>query len=244
MERFKVINGTQMKLLMVFLMVLDHLHYIYGLIPSSTASIFTIISRCVAPMFAYLAVEGVRHTHNLKKYCLRLSVLAGVMFIGNMVLNATFRIYSGMLSDVELKLLYCNNNVIFTLALGVIMITLVQQGENQTKAKRKWFYLLGLVCFVTGFLWGEWGSVLMPFMLVEYLFHENRTMRLLGYGTIEIIALLLPFGEPLYFLVFPFIVLYNGERGKSSVFSKYFFYIFYPVHLWLIAAVNFIVMMS
>ncbi|MBD5549290.1 MAG: hypothetical protein HDQ97_18205 [Lachnospiraceae bacterium] len=57
---------------------------------------------------------------------------------------------------------------------------------------------------------------------------------------IGVFANLLPFGEPFYFLVFPFILLYNGERGPKSNFNKYFFYIFYPVHLWIIAIINFI----
>ena len=70
MERFKIMNAFQIKLLMATLMLLDHLRLINGLIPSEVTSVFTLLSRCVAPMFAYLAVEGIRHTHNLKKYLL------------------------------------------------------------------------------------------------------------------------------------------------------------------------------
>ncbi|MEA4876090.1 TraX family protein [Anaerorhabdus sp.] len=32
----------------------------------------------------------------------------------------------------------------------------------------------------------------------------------------------------------PFIYLYNGERGPNTKFSKYIFYIFYPVHIWIL----------
>lgn len=66
MERFKIINAFQIKLLLA----------IHNLVAPETAAVLTLISRCVAPMFAYLAVEGIRHTRDLKKYCLRLSVWA------------------------------------------------------------------------------------------------------------------------------------------------------------------------
>ncbi|MBO7318474.1 MAG: hypothetical protein J6V06_00455, partial [Clostridia bacterium] len=35
----------------------------------------------------------------------------------------------------------------------------------------------------------------------------------------------------------PLIYLYNGEAGKSSKFSKWFFYWFYPVHILIIAVI-------
>ena len=47
--------------------------------------------------------------------------------------------------------------------------------------------------------------------------------------------------RPLYFLAFPFILLYNGERGPKTKFSKYFFYIFYTIHIWVIYIIDFIV---
>lgn len=60
MGKFKILNAFQIKLLMAFLMLLDHLRYIHGLVAPETAAVLTLISRCVAPMFAYLAVEGIR----------------------------------------------------------------------------------------------------------------------------------------------------------------------------------------
>lgn len=239
MERFKTMNAFQIKLLMATLMLLDHLRAINGLIPSEMASVFTILSRCVAPMFAYLAVEGIRHTRDLKNYLLRLSVLAGIVYIGNAILNLFFESFSQALPDDERKYLFINANVIFTLAMGVLVITLIRRGKEK---KSTGLYVLSVIGFIVGFLWGEWGTVLLPFMLIEYFFRDKLKIRILGYVLIEAIALLLPFSEPFYFLVFPFILLYNGKRGPKNGFSKYFFYIFYPVHIWILYIINFIVM--
>ena len=32
-------------------------------------------------------------------------------------------------------------------------------------------------------------------------------------------------------LFLPFLFLYNGERGSRNPFHKWFFYLFYPLHL-------------
>lgn len=239
MERFKIMNAFQIKLLMATLMLLDHLRAINGLIPSEVTSVFTILSRCVAPMFAYLAVEGIRHTRDLKKYLLRLSVLAGIVYIGNAILNLFFESFSQALPNDERKYLFINANVIFTLAMGVLVIALIRRGKEKKSAG---LYVLSVIGFIVGFLWGEWGTVLLPFMLIEYFFRDKLKIRILGYVLIEAIALLLPFSEPLYFLVFPFILLYNGKRGPQNGFSKYFFYIFYPVHIWILYIINFVMM--
>ena len=45
----------------------------------------------------------------------------------------------------------------------------------------------------------------------------------------------------LFITVLPFISLYNGERGPATKWSKYFFYIFYPAHLWLITCIAYLV---
>jgi len=35
----------------------------------------------------------------------------------------------------------------------------------------------------------------------------------------------------------PFIILYNGERGRYSL--KYLFYVFYPLHIWILYIVKY-----
>lgn len=101
--------------------------------------------------------------------------------------------------------------------------------------------MLSAVVFLCGFLYGEWGSVVLPFMYIEYFLRERRAFCLSGYALTEVIAVLFPWGEPFWFFVFPFIFLYNGKRGPETRFSKNFFYLFYAVHLWVIAIINFLV---
>ena len=158
------LNAFQIKLLMAFLMLLDHLRLIHNFESPGTASFFTLISRCVAPMFGYLVVEGIRHSRDVKRYCLRLWVWAGIMFAGNTILNGVIRAYSRGLSGIEGIKLYLDDHIFFTLALAVLAIVLIQQGQ-ESGGKGNWMYILSGVCFLVGFLC-EWGTVLLPFMFI------------------------------------------------------------------------------
>ena len=61
-----------------------------------------------------------------------------------------------------------------------------------------------------------------------------------SYSTVkETISRLMFNSDFLFILVVPFILLYNGKRGINNKFSKYLFYIFYPLHLWIIAILQF-----
>ena len=42
-------------------------------------------------------------------------------------------------------------------------------------------------------------------------------------------------------LVIPFILLYNGERGKNTLFTKYMFYTVYPIHIWILMIIRFVI---
>ena len=53
MKKMLAWNQYQIKLLMAFLMVLDHLDHVPGLIPENLAMVFHVLSRGVAVWFAY-----------------------------------------------------------------------------------------------------------------------------------------------------------------------------------------------
>ena len=38
----------------------------------------------------------------------------------------------------------------------------------------------------------------------------------------------------------PLVLLYNGERGKNTAFTKYLFYVIYPVHLWILMIMEYL----
>lgn len=237
---WKRLNAWQIKLLMTFLMVLNHLEFGYGFISHNLQETFLLISRGVAPMFAYLAIGGILYSRNLKKYCLRLCIWATIVSAGNVLLGYILTNLSSDISTANQVYLTIRTNISITLACGVLCIALIIWGKDRKGIMKYLFFGLSTICFVIGFV-VEWGTVLLPFMIVTYFLREKKEEKFLGYLVVEAITFL--FRSEIYYLfVFPIIELYNGERGPNSRFNKYFFYIFYPLHLWFIAFINFVLL--
>ena len=247
MKRF---NGFQLKLFMAMLMVLDHLDHIPGFLPPWWAEIFHVITRCVAPFFAYMAVEGFIHTRNRLKYNGRLFLWAGIMFAGNFALNH--------LLNADSLTVY--NNIFFTLAMGVLALNVwcypVKSEKISPKAILALRILLAVPITVYACIAYEGSQAFVPFMLICYFLRNKVKIRNIAicvlsvllfiptfviYPSLEMTIKMLMFNSDwLVFTALPFMYLYNGKRGPKTKFSKYFFYIFYPAHLWILALIGYI----
>ena len=247
----KGLNAFQLKLFMALLMVFDHLGKISGLLSGEWEGIFHALTRCVAVWFAFAAVEGFRYTRSRLLYNLRLFFWAMIMFVGNTILNLLF----------QSKGIQIYNNIFLTLACGVLaLILFFGISPNDDPINIKWQpirFILGLVvCLLAGFI-TEGGLPIIPFMLITYICREKKKLRNLLYGILAVIlfcmsiqiyptwvttlSMMLYNSDWLFITVLPFISLYNGERGSMTKWSKYFFYIFYPAHLWLITCIAYLV---
>ena len=74
----KGLDGTQLKMIALVLMVLDHIHYFFeftGCIPT----VFSMLGRLSAPLFLFCTVEGFAHTHDRKRYVLRIWAIGTAM---------------------------------------------------------------------------------------------------------------------------------------------------------------------
>lgn len=99
--------------------------------------------------------------------------------------------------------------------------------------------------------------VILPFMLITYACRHRLALRnglylLLAlalffmaytpYESWQMTLEMLLYNSDFFFItVLPFIALYNGQRGANTKWNKYFFYVFYPAHLWLIALLAYLI---
>lgn len=241
----KACNAYQLKLAMAGLMVLDHLKIVLDFIPDQLSLIFHMITRCVAVLFAYMLVEGFLHTRNVKAYLLRLYGAAGLMATGNAFINSLY----------QSKGIYISNNIFLTLAVGLTMLICLKEFKNNSKTRQVIQVVLAGLCLIVGAAFTEGGTVVLPFILITYLGRESATKRTIAYGFLALVLLAMSYqpyerlemtiqmmlfnADWLFILVLPILGLYNGQAGPRTTFSRYFFYIFYPLHLWILATIGY-----
>lgn len=190
------------------------------------------IGRLAFPIFCFLLVEGFLHTCNSRRYLLRLGIFAAV-------------------SEVPFDLAFHQKwydpqyqNVFFTLFFGFIAMMGIFWCRNRMtdglREGKQWLYMLGffgqfivtLVCALAAWLWHTdygWYGVMVIALL--YLLHTDKVKQILGGAVLFFINLNL---ESLGAAAFLPIALYNGKRG---IRMKYFFYLYYPVHLLILAII-------
>ncbi|MGN0423763.1 MAG: TraX family protein [Acetatifactor sp.] len=198
-----------------------------------------LIGRLGFPIFCYLLVEGFYHTRNVWKYASRLGIFALISEIPfNLALN-------GSLSD------WNHQNVFFTLAIGLLVLIGLKTTEDFAKkllaTKSRAFVLTiqaaaNVLIMVAGYLLADFlktdyaGMGVMT-IVVMYLvrrvgkFADSRKNRVLAMGAGCLLLTVMSFIEITAFFALIPAALYNNERGWKM---KYFFYAFYPVHLFLL----------
>ena len=182
------------------------------------------IGRTAFPIFCFVLVEGLYHTHDVKRYLLRLFAFALVSEIP----------FDLALSDRILE--FGAQNVFFTLFLGLLATALIKcvmekQGWDMP-LKLSLSVLIGIAAiWAAYFLKTDYSGMGILLILIFYVFRSDRVRAcIVGYISMM--------WECLCFPAFICIYFYNGKKGNGN---KWFFYLFYPVHLLLLYALRIVI---
>lgn len=74
----KGFSGFFLKYLGMVLMVLDHIEYFFGY-TGKIPILFSMLGRVAAPLFLFCLIEGFTHTHDRRKYFLRIYLISVIM---------------------------------------------------------------------------------------------------------------------------------------------------------------------
>lgn len=200
------LNTFELKCIAIVSMVVDHIGYV--LYPDM--KLFRIFGRIAFPIFCFLVAEGVTHTRNIYRYMLRMAVFA-------------------LISEVPYDLIFGNGiidfksqNVFFTLTLGVCMLHLT---GNVTDLWQKIIVLASFMC-MNDMLRGDYG---MYGILLIFIYGELRKINWFKLTAGALWNFFYPWEIQRYGVLASIpLLLYNGEKGPDI---KYFFYLFYPLHL-------------
>ena len=182
------------------------------------------IGRIAFPIFCFLLVQGFIHTRNVKSYAVRLGLFALLSEIPfDLALNGT-------------PFYWQYNNVFFTLLCGLLVMIGLEALDEKMHIKEMEKIILKIIVVGLGMLVAtllhtdySWIGVLCIILL--YITRNNKRNQIImgcaGFS-FELAALLafIPIG------------FYNGKRGMNM---KYFFYAFYPVHLFILYLVKLLI---
>lgn len=230
LRKFQILNGAQLKYIAFGSMLIDHINkaLIWPNLEGEGAlqfisSIFDVIGRIAFPIFSFFIVEGFFRTHDKKKYLLNLLFFAVISEIP----------YDMFSSKVILE--FRLNNVLFSLALSLISIWILDEFRKRYEDKLGKFWilisipLLIIMFFVSNFVSGDYDFHAILTAFVFYMIYERPVAG-------AICAYLTIVKEVWSILGFGLTILYNGEKGKQN---KIFNYLFYPVHLFILGLLRF-----
>ena len=212
------LSSLSLKIIALLAMTADHI----GAVFFPECFPLRIIGRIAMPVFCFLIAEGYRHTRDVKKYAFRLFLFA-------------------LVSALPYYLLFgWTQNVFFSLLCGLLALWLM---DTYPSKKRMFFILFSLlsvllmcdwffvgVWMVVGFYYSRYAPKKMFFVvgIAFLLLMGTYGAYALFYGSLSFFIgnLKTQWGM---FLALPLLLSFSGERGKFHL--KYFFYLYYPLHL-------------
>ena len=219
----KIFSNFDLKILAIITMTIDHI----GAIIYPNIDAFRIIGRISFPIFCFLLVEGFKHTHNRFRYFIRLLLFAII----------TQPIYDYAFNNHEL-------NILFTFSLSFLLLSSLEfinkiinkynKGIENYLYKTISYLLIYIIFLILSIILNvDYQALGISLVLIIYL-SPNILLSLLLY---LIIAITLDVNNiQLYSLIaFIFIYFYNGKKGKDI---KYFFYLYYPLHILLLKGLS------
>lgn len=205
----KILNSSHIKWIAIIAMFIDH--YSYRFIYSEPAySIGRSIGRLAFPLFLFLLVIGYIHTRNRRNYLIRLGIFSVIseipfdLFSANQMVN------------------WEHQNVFFTLILVFLSLLLIDYFEG-----KPWLIIVGVlvIALLNEFIvLGDYGGYGIVFGALIYYYIKrgmNPSLVMFFFGLYQSFGAITG--------VIPY--LYNGKKGQQM---KYFFYLFYPLHLYLL----------
>ena len=246
---FNLLNANILKLIACLFMLLDHIGYMF----CPDVMILRILGRISFPIFAYFIAEGCKYTKNRLKHFLTIFILGVIFQIVYTISNnfdgsylnifITFSISILLIYLLQLikHLIIDKNNIVLSILCTILLIVSI--------------FLVYFMCNLSKFninsklvLDYDFYGAILPLIISLFEFRRyntyNKILKKLDskYPTLILFTLglfLLAITSRAYlhniniewfsFISLIFMLFYNGMRGHYNL--KYFFYVFYPIHL-------------
>ncbi len=238
----KCLSRDAIKLFAVFAMTLNHIAHIFMLPGSILYTVCIDIGYFTAITMCYFLVEGYEYTRDLRKYIGRLAVFALISQI------PFYLAFHAAAFDGRVQIL----NMLFSLLLSLLILLL----DDSTLPQGQKAFLM-LLCYIVS-CFCDWPGMAAAFTLLfkrmktrpngvrnAYLIciaffavssAANGIDSGLALGQAVLSAIAACGGLALSGLVIT--GLYDGREGKHPLAAKWFFYLYYPLHLLILVCIR------
>lgn len=229
------LNRNRIKYLVIIAMLIDHIAWAFVPMASVLGQIMHFIGRLTGPTMACFLAEGYLHTRNVKKYAWRLGIFALLSWVPFCLFEFQ-KLPMGFYSDGGFWF-YPVFGVIYTLMLALLAVWLWDKGRCP-----KWCKVLGIIGLCILSVLGDWPIFDILYALVLFVYREQPKKKWIWFGVISVgsfgvMGLFQGFGiwgiYQLGVFMVPLLMqfCYNGQSGSRKPIHKWFFYVFYPLHL-------------
>ncbi len=247
MQKRKILNANQLKLIAIIAMTVDHIAWAMfdGYPTALLPLVMHIIGRLTCPIMCYFIAEGYHYTRNINKYTLRLFIFALISHFAYIFASNDFVDFRSFIPFYYGSFLN-QTSVMWSLAWGLVMLRIAD--SKRIKSINK-VLLVILICIIT--LPSDWSCIAALCIMAIGTNRDDFRKQMFWmifyvalYSLVYFFAIDKVYGVMQMGVVFsiPVIAMYNGSRGKNPKFNKFmkwFFYIFYPAHLFIIGLINY-----
>lgn len=244
----KKLDSNSIKLIAIIAMTADHIAWLvfpgYPAEPIPLA--MHILGRITCPIMCYFIAEGYHYTGDVSRYTFRLFAFALVSHFAYVFASMDFVDWKSFI-PFYYGSVFNQTSVMWPLAWGLVMLRAANSSKISGNALK--MLVIVLICAVS--FPSDWSCVASLCILAFGTNRGNFKAQMLWmvffaaiYSAVYFIAIDRLYGllQMTVVLSAPILMLYNGKRGKNrktNAIMKWAFYIYYPLHLFIIGFVQF-----
>ena len=230
-------NANYLKMIAIIAMTIDHVaDLIYPGFPAQPVAFgLHFIGRLTAPIMWFFVCEGYYYTRNVKKYMLRMFIFA--------VISHFAYCFAFGISMIPFKdSIFNQTSVIYPLFIAIVVLWM----QDTELSINKWLKRIIIFVLIWTAFPADWSCLAVLAILDMYKKRGDLKKQMIAmipyvaiYGIVSFFCVSKIYALVLFgvVLVYPFLKLYNGEKGKAG-WMKWFFYIYYPAHLIIVGIIR------
>lgn len=248
-----IFNGTNLKIFAAILMLGDHIYEFWY--STGNFMLLHMLGRMVFPIFLFLSAEGFHYTKSKKVYIIRMLIAGIAMTVISMTVtelfpndnivfaNNAFKTFCTVavymlawdyikdgIKTKKVKEIFKGIGISLIPIVVMVFINMIIMLTAKDGIVPDGYRILLMILMSFPNLMVEGGAAMVLLGLLFYIFRENRIIQVLVLVALSVFVYIINKNSVQWMMVFAAIpmLLYNGEKGRGL---KYFFYIYYPVHL-------------